>query len=72
MPATARSKSASANTMPAFLPPSSNDTGRTPTAAACMMASPVRVSPVNVMPSTKGWRLSFSPADPGPKPWTTL
>ena len=40
--------------MPAFLPPSSNDTLRTPLAAAPMMASPVRVSPVKVIASTSG------------------
>ena len=42
MPSTAASKSASANTMPAFLPPSSNDTSRMPSAAAFMIAAPVR------------------------------
>jgi len=37
-----------------------------------MMASPVRVSPVKVMPLTPGCRVSSSPAEPGPKPCTTL
>ena len=71
MPATALSKSASANTMPAFLPPSSKLTGRTPLAAAAMMASPVRVSPVKVMPLTRGCLVMNSPAEPGPKPCST-
>ncbi len=58
--------------MPAFLPPSSKETGRTPFAAAAMMASPVRVSPVKVIASTSGWRVKNSPAEFGPKPCTTL
>ena len=37
-----------------------------------MIAAPVRVSPVNVIASTPGWRVSNSPAEPGPKPWITL
>jgi hypothetical protein len=37
-----------------------------------MMASPVRVSPVKVMPSTPGWVVRNSPAEFGPKPCTTL
>ena len=51
---TAASRSASSSTRIGFLPPSSNDTGRTPLAAAFMMASPVRVSPVKVMALTPG------------------
>jgi len=62
----------SANTMAAFLPPISRDTGRAPSAAAFMMAAPVRVSPVKVMAFTPGWVVTNSPAEPGPKPCTTL
>src|SRR5437899_578312 len=47
-PATAASKSASANTTAAFLPPSSNETSFTPSATAFMMALPVFDSPVKV------------------------
>ncbi len=72
IPSTAASKSQSANTTPAFLPPSSNDTGRVPSAAAFMIAAPVRVSPVNVIAFTPLWRVRNSPAEPGPKPCTTL
>ena len=69
---TATSKSQSANTTAAFLPPSSSDTGRMPSAPAFMIAVPVRVSPVNVMPSTPGWPVRKAPAESGPKPCTTL
>ena len=72
IPSTAASKSQSANTRPAFLPPSSNDTPRVPSAAAFMIAVPVRVSPVKVIASTPLCRVRNSPADPGPKPCTTL
>ena len=72
MPATAASKSQSANTMPAFLPPSSNDIGFTVGATAFMIAEPVAVSPVKVMPSTPGCMVMNSPAESGPKPWITL
>ena len=72
MPSTAASKSASANTMPAFLPPSSIETARVFSAAAFMIAVPVRVSPVNVIALTPGWRVRNSPAELGPKPCTTL
>ena len=41
-------------------------------AAAAMMAEPVRLSPVKVMASTSLWVTRCSPAEPGPKPWTTL
>jgi hypothetical protein len=51
--------------MPAFLPPSSKDTSRMPSAAAFMIAVPVRVSPVKVMASTPGWRVRNSPAESG-------
>src|SRR5580692_3342949 len=37
-----------------------------------MMAVPVAVSPVNVIAATPGCRVSNSPADPAPKPCTTL
>ncbi|MNN76879.1 hypothetical protein D3C81_1932950 [compost metagenome] len=72
MPSTAASKSASANTMPAFLPPSSKDTSRMPSEAAFMIAAPVRVSPVKVMALTPGCWVRNSPAESGPKPCTTL
>ena len=39
---------------------------------AFMIAEPVRVSPVKVMASTPGWLVTNSPAESGPKPWTTL
>ena len=71
-PSTAASKSQSANTMAAFLPPSSKDTSFTPSATVFMMAAPVRDSPVKVTASMPGWRVSASPAEPGPKPCTTL
>ena len=72
MPSIAASKSQSAKTMAGFLPPISSDTGRAPSAAAFMIAAPVRVSPVKVMALTPGWRVRNSPAEPGPKPCTTL
>ena len=68
----ALSKSQSANTMEAFLPPISSDTGREPLAAAFMMTSPVRVSPVKVSASTSGWAVRKAPAELAPKPFTTL
>ena len=72
VPSTAASKSASANTSAAFLPPSSKDTGFTPGATARMMAAPVADSPVKVMPSISGCVVMNSPAEPGPKPWVRL
>ncbi len=36
------------------------------------MAEPVRVSPVKETSGTSGWAASASPAESGPKPWTTL
>ena len=71
-PLTVSSKSQSAKMMAAFLPPSSNDTGFTVGATARMIAEPVRDSPVNVIASTPGWVVRNSPAESGPKPWTTL
>ena len=71
-PSTALSKSQSSNTSAAFLPPSSKDTGRTPSAAWRMIVAPVRDSPVKVMPLTRGWVTIASPVEPGPKPWTRL
>src|SRR5690606_41922205 len=47
-------------------------TGRTPTAAAFMIALPVRVSPVKVIAFTSGCSVRYWPALSGPKPWTTL
>ena len=72
MPSIIFSKSQSAKIRAAFLPPSSKDTGFTPAAAACMMAVPVRDSPVKVMASMSGWRVMNSPAEFGPKPCTRL
>jgi len=37
-----------------------------------MITVPVAVSPVNVIASTPGCEVRNSPAEPGPKPWTTL
>ena len=72
VPSMAASKSQSANTMAAFLPPISRLTGRAPCAAAFMIAAPVRVSPVKVIAFTSGWVVTNSPAESGPKPCTTL
>ena len=72
LPGTARSRSQSAKTMLADLPPSSKETGVSAGAAAAMIAWPVRLSPVKVMRSIPGWRVSASPTSPGPKPWTTF
>ncbi len=52
-PFTASSKSQSANTIAAFFPPSSNETGFTVGATDFMMAAPVLDSPVNVTASTQ-------------------
>ncbi len=71
-PATALSKSQSAKTTAAFLPPSSNETSFTPSATAFMMVLPVRDSPVKVIASISGWRDRNSPAEPPPKPCTRL
>ena len=67
-PSTAWSMSQSANTRAAFLPPSSKETSRAPTAAAFMISAPVAFSPVKVMASTPGCRVSNSPAEFGPRP----
>src|SRR6266545_3718511 len=71
-PSTAASRSASANTRPAFLPPSSNDSALTVSADAFWITRPVADSPVNVIASTPGCLVSASPADPGPNPCTRL
>ena len=71
-PATASSKSQSAKTSAAFLPPSSNDTGFTPAAATRMIAPPVADSPVKVIASISGFAVSHSPVESAPKPWTRL
>src|SRR5450830_1552869 len=71
-PATAPSKSASANTTAAFLPPSSNETSFMPSATDFMMVLPVFDSPVKVMASMSGWRVRNSPAELPPKPWIRL
>ena len=54
VPLTAASKSASANTRAAFLPPSSKDSAFTESAALLMMAAPVADSPVKAMALTSG------------------
>ena len=46
--------------------------GRAPSAAAFMIAAPVRVSPVKVMALTPWLVVRNSPAEFGPKPCTTL
>src|SRR5437667_11905626 len=71
-PATASSKSQSANTMAAFLPPSSKETGFTVGATAFMIAAPVRDSPVKVTAFTSACWVRNSHTESGPKPWTTL
>ncbi len=71
-PAAAASKSQSAKTMPGFFPPSSKEIGFTVGATAFMIAAPVAVSPVNVIPFTSGCVVMNSPAESGPKPCTTL
>lgn len=72
VPRTARSRSQSAKTSAAFFLPSSNEIGVSAGAAAAMIAEPVVASPVQVIASTPGWPLRNSPAEPGPKPCTTL
>ena len=49
-PPTAASKSASAKTTAAFLPPSSNEISFTPSATVFMIVLPVRDSPVKIAP----------------------
>jgi len=58
----AASRSASAQTIAADFPPSSNDSFLSPVAAAAMIALPVLDSPVKVIPATSGCRVSASPA----------
>lgn len=72
MPATASSRSASAKTRPAFLPPSSKETGASRAAAARMIAVPVRDAPVKATASTPGCSVSHWPAESGPRPCTRL
>src|ERR1700722_4850941 len=71
-PSTVRSKSQSANTTAAFFPPSSKEIGFTDAATVFIMAAPVADSPVNVTAATPGCFVKNSPAEPGPKPCTTL
>lgn len=52
------SRSASAKTSPAFLPPSSKETGANRSAAARMIIDPVRDSPVKATASTPGCSVS--------------
>jgi hypothetical protein len=69
---TAASRSASAKTRLAPLPPSSRLTGVRLAAAARAIARPVADSPVNTMRSIAGDSVSHCPAASGPKPCTTL
>ena len=62
----ARSRSASANTILADLPPSSSVTGTTWSAAAFMIAIPVGTEPVKVMWSMPGWEASAAPVSRPP------
>jgi hypothetical protein len=71
-PAVTAAMSASWKMMAGFFPPSSIDTGLMPLDEARRIAAPVRVSPVKVMASRPACVVSSSPAEPGPKPWTTL
>ena len=67
MPSTARSRSASASTMMAFLPPSSSETRLRRPAAAVAMRRPVSPLPVKLMTGTSGLSTSAMPAcSPGP------
>ena len=63
---TALSRSASANTMLAPLPPSSRLTGQRRFAATPPMMRPVPDSPVKVMRSTSTFSVSSAPAESGP------
>src|SRR4051794_41785877 len=58
----ATSRSASGNTMLADLPPSSNVSGVSDSAAAAITSRAVAQPPVNDTLSTPGWRTSASPA----------
>src|SRR5690606_22399252 len=69
---TAVSRSASANTTFAPLPPSSRLTGTRLPPAIRAMARPVLDAPVNVIRSIPALSVSACPADSGPYPWTTL
>ena len=71
MPAAAASRSASANTMLADLPPSSKCRGRMRSAPRALITRAVPVEPVNVSRPMPGWRTSASPAS-SPRPATTL
>ena len=70
-PATAWSRSASAQTMVGDLPPSSSDTGISLSTAARAMPLPTAVPPVKAMRLTSGWRTSASPTIE-PLPGSTL
>ncbi len=69
--ATARSRSASANTMNGDLPPSSSDSGVRLAAAALAMIRAVGTDPVKEIRRTPGWATSAAPAS-SPYPCTTL
>jgi hypothetical protein len=63
---TALSRSASAKTRFAPLPPSSRLTGVRLPAAAAVIVRPVPDSPVTVIRSTRGSAVSAAPAESGP------
>ncbi len=69
---TAMSRSASAKTMLADLPPSSAETGVRLAAAAAMMAAPVALEPVKVIRSTRGSPVSGPATSSPPYPCTML
>jgi hypothetical protein len=65
------SRSASAKTRLADLPPSSSETRLIPSAAACITSRPTTVEPVNDTLRTSGWRTNARPATV-PFPGSTL
>ena len=67
----AASRSASANTMLADLPPSSSEAGTSRRPAASATRRPVAVEPVNATTSTPGWSTSGAPVSE-PEPVTQL
>ena len=69
--ATARSRSASANTTSGDLPPSSSVSGTRRSAASAARWRPVATDPVNAIFRTSGWAASGVPTS-GPAPVTTF
>src|SRR5579859_1670861 len=70
-PIAAAARSASAKTMLADLPPSSNESGLIASAERRVIARAVAVEPVSVILTTSGWADSASPAAV-PRPATTF